>query len=276
VKVNTACRKKQIKTNGCLAVIFLSLAALATPATDVQTIIERSVIANQNDWNAAPNYTYFDRVQTGGKGSKTYHDLMIDGSPYEDLVAISGKPLLPDLQKAEQTKLESAIKQRRNESEQERVERIARYEKGRQRDSLMMEQLTEAFDFRLVGTQRLDGFDVYVLKATPRPGYQPPNLETEALTGMQGKVWIDQKTFQWVKVEAEVVHAVSIEGFLARVEPGTRFELEKMPVTDHVWLPKHFSMKSRARILFLFQSRRQEDDTYFGYGKADIIYSSAH
>lgn len=41
-------------------------------------------------------------------------------------------------------------------------------------------------------------------------------------------------------VEATVIHPVSIEGFLAQVEPGTQFKLEKMPVADGIWLPKHF------------------------------------
>jgi len=30
---------------------------------------------------------------------------------------------------------------------------------------------------------------------------------------MEGKLWIDEKTFQWVKVEATVIRPVSIEGF---------------------------------------------------------------
>jgi hypothetical protein len=93
-----------------------------------------------------------------------------------------------------------------------------------------MQQLTEAFDFTLAGEERMGNHRVYVLDATPRAGYKPPNTETEVLTGMRGKLWIDKKTYQWVKVEAEVIHPVSIAGFLAKVEPGNRFELEKIPV----------------------------------------------
>ncbi|MGO9636756.1 MAG: hypothetical protein ACLPSO_02315, partial [Terracidiphilus sp.] len=111
-------------------------------------------------------------------------------------------------------------------------------------------------------------FEVYVLQATPRAGYQPPNTETKVLTGMQGQLWIDKQTYQWVKVEAEVMHPVSIAGFLAQVQPGTRFELEKMPVAEGIWLPKHFSMKARAKILFFFSHNTQDDETYFDYRKA--------
>jgi hypothetical protein len=67
---------------------------------------------------------------------------------------------------------------------------------------------------------------------------------------MQGKLWIDKPTCQWVNVEAEVVHPVSIAGFLAQVQPGTRFELEKMPVVEGSWLPKHFSTKMWAKSFF--------------------------
>jgi hypothetical protein len=60
--------------------------------------------------------------------------------------------------------------------------------------------------FLLVGKRTLGGHHVFVLKATPRKDYKPPNRDCEALTGMEGTLWIDQKTFQWVKVEAHVIH----------------------------------------------------------------------
>ena len=47
---------------------------------------------------------------------------------------------------------------------------------------------------------------------------------------MEGTLWIDRDTFQWVKVEAQVTRPVKIVGFLAEVEPGTHFELEKKPI----------------------------------------------
>ena len=59
------------------------------------------------------------------------------------------------------------------------------------------------------------------------PRYEPPNNEAKVLTGMEGMLWIDKTTFQWVKVEATVIQPVSIAGFLAQVQPGTCFELEK-------------------------------------------------
>jgi hypothetical protein len=90
-------------------------------------------------------------------------------------------------------------------------------------------------------------------------------MHAQVLPGMQGQLWIDQKTYQWVKVTAEVIHPVSIEGFLAQVEPGTRFELEKSPVDGGTWQITHFAMKSEAKVLFLFSHNSQENSTYFDY-----------
>lgn len=234
---------------------------------DIATIIRRSVAANEADWNAAPQYNYFERDRMNG-GTKTYHVLMIDGSPYQELMAVNGRPLSAEEQRQEQQNLDQVISRRRSESASDRAQRIAEYERDRRRDHLLMEQLTQAFDFRLLGERRLDHHSVYLLQATPRPGYQPPNTDSEVLTGMQGRLWIDEATYQWVKVEAMVVHPVSIAGFLAQVQPGTRFELEKMPIADGIWLPRHFAEKSNAKILFLFRRHSQEDDSYFNYQKA--------
>jgi hypothetical protein len=238
---------------------------------DVHTIIARSVQANNVNWQRAPEYNYLetDRDDTG-TGTKTYQVMMILGSPYERLVAINGEPLSADQAQVEQRKMEQAIAARSHESPRQRAQRIARYEKERKRDHLLIEQLTNAFDFTLQGTQELGPYEVYCLKATPRPGYQPPVVQAKVLTGMEGRLWIDTKNYQWVKVEATVIHPVSIEGFLARVEPGTHFELEYAHVAEDLWLPKHFAMKANAKIVLLFNHHEQQDQTFFDYRKAEL------
>jgi len=249
-----------------LATVALAPSVLAQP--DVATIIRRSVEVGDKDWLATPQYDNSERDLQPNGGTKTYAVMMILGSDYHRLVAINDKPLTPEEVAAEQARLDQVIAQRQSESQAQRTQRIAKYEKERKRDHLLMEQLTVAFDFKLLGEKKLGSYDVYELQATPRRGYQPPNTEAKVLTGMEGKLWIDKQTYQWVKVEAECVRPVSIAGFLAQVQPGTRFELEKMPVDDGIWLPKHFSMKAHAKVLFVFNHRTQDDETYFDYHKA--------
>ena len=235
---------------------------------NVQEIIRKSVAANQLDFKEDPHYNYKELDRTP-KGSKLYRVMMIEGTPYNRLIAVNGNPLSPAQDADEGKKLQQTIQQRGSESSEERQKRIAKYEKDRARDNAMMNELTKAFNFTLVGQRRVRGFHVWVLKATPRPGYQPPNMDCQVLPGMQGELWIDQKTYQWVRVTAQVIHPVSIEGFLAEVEPGTRFELEKSPVSNVVWEATHFSMHSSAKVLHVFGRESQEDESYFDYQRAD-------
>lgn len=239
-----------------------SLALCQQP--DAQTIIQKSVEANQRNFVAAPYYAYDERDKFG-QGSKTYRVTMIDGSPYNRLIALNGKPLSPDQEERQEELQKQAIATRHAQSASDRKKRIAKYQQDRKRDHDMLDQLAKAFNFQLIGDRKLDGFDVYYLKATPRPGYKPPNMNTQALTGMVGRLWIDKNTFQWVKVTARVIEPVSIEGFLAQVEPGTNFVLEQMPVGDGVWMPKHYAMHAHAKVLFFFNHSSAEEEWYSNY-----------
>jgi hypothetical protein len=230
----------------------------------VEKIVASSVQANQKDFQAAPFYNWKERERTP-KGSKTSQVMMIDGTPYYRVIALNGKPLPPEAEAEERKKQAQAVTERSAETAEQKRKRLEKYEKERQHEAEMMAQLTKAFTFTLIGRQKLRGFDVWALSATPCKDYHPPNMEAQVLTGMRGQLWIDQRTFQWVKVVAEVIHPVSIGGFLARVDPGTRFELEKAPVGNGIWLPSHFAMKSDAKVLHMFSHASQEDETYFDY-----------
>jgi len=247
----------------CIAVVFCGHLHAAESA---QQIIAKSVAANERDWAANPLYSYNEQTKDAD-GSKTEQVIMLYGSPYHRLLKVHGEPLSRQDQQREQMKFDRAAAERRAESRGARASRIAKFEKSRARDHLMMSQLTRALTFQLIGQSSISGRQVFVLTATPRPDYQPPNMESRVLTGMKGQLWIDTLTYQWVKVEAEVVSPVTIGGFLATVQPGTQFELEKQPVTNDIWLPSHFSVHSQSRILGLFRHSTQEDDRYFDYMK---------
>jgi hypothetical protein len=247
--------------------LFSSFLVFGEQSANVQEIIQKSVAANEQDFKAEPEFSY-KVVERGSQGSKTYQVTMIDGSPYQRLIAVNGEPLSANAQSGEEQKQKQAVQQRRSESPRERQKRIANYQKDRHRDHVMMQQLTKAFSFKLIGEEKMGSFDVYALRAEPKPDYKPPTMEAEVLTGMKGQLWIDKATYQWVKVTAEVVRPVSIAGFLARVQPGTQFELEKMPVESGIWLPKHFAMKSHAKVLMLVNRSSHEDQTFSDYQRA--------
>lgn len=233
-------------------------------ATQTQETIRRSAQATHADWERASNFDFCERDQTK-VGSRTYAVLMIEGSPYNRLVQVNDSDLSSEQEALEQQKLASTVQRRHKETPEQRSKRATQYQKERRRDQELLEQLTAAMDFTSVGTEWVDSRPVDVFEATPHRGYVPISRDTHVLTAMKGKLWIDPSSFRWIKVQAGVVKPVSIVGFMARVQPGTRFTLEESPIATDMWLPRHFAVQSRAKIAFFFEKYSEADETYFDY-----------
>ena len=253
------------------------VAVTAFAEVNVPEIVQRSVAATDRNWKEAPNYVYTlhevdKKLDSDGNVKSetinTWEVMVLDGSEYKKLLARNGKPLTPKQKAAEEKKYWAEKWRREHQSPSERATRIAKYEKERKQDHAMMHEMAVAFDYKLVGEGNVDGHDVYILDASPKPGYVPTSRETKVLTGMRGKLWVDKKTDQWVKVEAEVIHPVSFYA-VASVGPGTKFMLEQEPVGDNVWLPKRFAVNVNASV-FWFSRNSSELDTYANYRRADV------
>jgi len=249
--------------------LIFSLASLLRAQPAAQEIVRRSIETNNADFQALPKYSHHETDVTtkagAARGSKTYKVMMLEGSPYNQLIAINNEPLPPPERAREEKKRSKEAARRSRESSPERSKRIARYQQERQHEHLLMNEMARAFDFKLVGQTQLDGRRVYVLDATPRPGYRPPNQKARVLTGMKGKLWVDTQQYHWAKVEAQVIHPVNFGLFIAKVSPGTSFELDQTPIGPNVWLPHHFVEKVNARILGIKPYRTQDEETYTDY-----------
>ena len=259
---------------------FLVLTSIGTPLSilgsasmnahsqdDVSKIIERSVDNFKKDWAAEPHFDCSERDKNKNS-NKTYQDIMLYGSQYQKLIAVNDKPLDAQQKAEEEQKFQTTMSRRQAEKDSERRERIAKYEAQRKHATDLILELSKAFSFTMAGTDKLGDHEVYVLNAEPREGYKPPSMGTRALTGMRGKLWIDRTSFQWVKVAVEVFRPVSIGGFIARVEPGTRMELEQRPVSSGIWLPSHLVVRSHSKVVFLFNRQTDEEQTFFDYQPA--------
>jgi hypothetical protein len=256
-----------------LALVSLALGAAAVAPNNSAVIIQKSIAVNDRDWRAQDFYTYDERdihsnVDPAGQakiqGAKKYQVLMIDGSPYRKLIAMNNEPLSPAQQAAEDEKLQHEIARRGAESPSERKKRVGKYQEQRAEEHLLMQQMAKAFHFREMGEEEIAGVPCYRLAATPRPDYVPPVEKARVLTGMRGTLWIDKSDYHWVKVEAEVTEPVSFGFFIAKVNPGTRFELDQMPV-DSFWLPKHFVQTVNASVFGLYGYRTQDESFYSEY-----------
>ncbi len=265
------------KRAGLTFLVFLLTAHTATLAfaqgDSVPSIIQRSAEANSRDWQAQASFSDTERevkskVDENGKAtfqqSKTYESLMIEGSPYRRVLAVNGEPLSGPQQADEQAKLNREIARRRNESPSERKARIAKYNESRAEEHLLMQQMVSAFQFKLLGEEQVAGVPCYHLQATPDPAYRPPVEKARVLTGMHGQMWIDKQQYHWVRMKAEVIEPVSFGFFIARVKPGTEFDLMQAPAGDF-WLPKKFAEKVNASLLGFYGYHNQLETFYSDY-----------
>jgi hypothetical protein len=238
-------------------------------------VIQDSIAMINADWEQALNYDFVERDvqvrQNGARSVKTFQVMILGGSPYRRLIALDDHAISPAEEAEEVGKLADEIKRRRRESPRERFRRIDKYQKERRQDRSILGVMAEAFTFRLSGRETLDGHHCWVLEAEPKRGYQPVDRQAKVLTGMKGRLWIDETQNRWVKVEAQVFAPVSFVGFLAKVGPGTYFLLEQERVEGDLWLPKHFSVRVNASALGFIDESSTSDETYrdyraFGHG----------
>jgi hypothetical protein len=264
---------KVIATVGVTTGLTFSLTSGATTTSAVSAIIQRSVEANSRDWSLQTDFSHVERIVKNkidsdeaiqSSGSKTYEILMIDGSPYNQLIAINNEPLSHVQEQTERAKLDREIAARRNESASDRRARIDKFRQERSDEHLLMQQMAAAFNFERIGDERIQGVECFRFKATPKPDYIPPVQKARVLKGMHGQMWIDKQQYHWVKVQAEVTEPVSFGFFIAKVNPGTRFELQQAQFGQY-WLPKYFIQTVRASVLGLYGFRSQEETFYSNY-----------
>jgi len=273
VRVLLTCRASSVLALG-LTVAVPSLPAVPDVARLSTTeIIRRSVIANTADWNSQPQYAYqeFDlksKIDSTGKAqpqqSRTYEVLMIEGSPYNRLIGSNNEPLSRAKAALENAKLQREMLRRQHETADDRHARVEKYQNGRAEEHLLMQQMVDAFNFKLVGEETVAGANCYILDAYPRADYRPPVERAKVLSGMRGRLWIDKSGYHWAKVQAEVINPVQFGLFIAQVKPGTKFELDQGPVGG-VWLPKCFTQSVNASVLGLYGYRTREEEHYSDY-----------
>jgi hypothetical protein len=238
----------------------------------IQQVAEKDIENNKKE----RNYTYVQREEEyhlDGKGavksteSKTSDVMMLYGEQVERLIAKNDKPLSEKEAAKEDEKIQKVIDKRKRETEEERRKRLEREEKQREQDREFVRDVSDAYNFRLVGIEPLEGRDTYVIDAEPRLDFQPHRKDAKLLTKFRFRIWIDEAEKQWVKLDAECIDTVSWGLFVARIHKGSRILIETTRVNDEVWLPKHVDVKIDARVALLKNFNENFDLTYRDYKK---------
>ncbi|MBL0157656.1 MAG: hypothetical protein IPP47_11220 [Bryobacterales bacterium] len=234
----------------CFTVFTLNLLA-QVESPDLRDLVRRSVQRDRLNANRAKDYTYVQRTETrdrdsGGRvvkiESRTFDVIMIGERRFQKLIAKNDKPLSEQESRKAREGLEKAL--RRYESKEGKPPK----EDDDERD--ILQELPDAFLFTLVGPETVDGHAVWVVDAKPKPGYRGKAKRWELLTKFKGRLWIDQKELQWVRVEAETIAPVSFGWVLARLEPGAKLTFQQSRLNSELWLPSKATTELNARLGF--------------------------
>ncbi len=91
-----------------------------------------------------------------------------------------------------------------------------------------------------------------VLDYAPNPNWSPPNTTAQALTGLRGRMWIDAKTHELVRMEGEVFQAVNFGwGMLAHIYPGGKLSLDQVNVGGNRLIFSRFVEQVKVRALMV-------------------------
>lgn len=235
--------------------------------TDAREIVRSSIAATERNWRTRIEYTYLERDETrrlGADGRTQSQDVsvstivLVDGVPFEQLMEHNGKPPSAEERAKQAAKLD---KLKRETPE----ERTARLRKEKLESASLTRDVLQAFDYRLIGTEPVNGRSAYVLQATPRPGYRAESKYGKMIAKVEGKIWVDRQDLVWVKVDGSVIQPFSMGLFLARVLRGSHITMEQTRVADGIWLPKQIEVRASAKVLFVKTLTIDRILSYSGY-----------
>jgi hypothetical protein len=255
---------------------ILCLAAFAQTADqtrpDATEIVRQSVSRDLLNFERLKNYTYTERNEAraydkNGKLKRTeietYEMFILGGRDYARLVGRDDKPLPEKETRKQQEKMDKELARRERESASDK----AKLEKERQEQRKFLNEVPEAFTFKLAGEEAISGKPAWVITAEPKPDYHPKDRLAKVITHLRGKIWIDKSELQWVKVEAEAVGTMSFGFRLVQIAPGATLHFEQVRVNDEIWLPAAARIYADARVALFKQLHSEVDITFRDYKK---------
>src|SRR5215469_1959022 len=242
----------------------------------IRQLIREAADKDQENEKKLRDYTYVERQETrhlDGHGHvkssdiKTFDVMEIYGEQVQKLISKDDKPLSQKDAKKEDDKLQNLIDKRKGESDAEREKRLRKEEKDREEGRQFVQEVADAYNFRFVGMESLDGRDNYVIQADPRPGYQPHLKEAKLLPKFRFRVWIDKEDVQWRKIDLECIDTVTSGLLLFRMHKGAHATIEQTRVNDEVWLQRRIVAKVDFRLALMKNFDLSLDISDGGYKK---------
>ncbi len=166
------------------------------------------------------------------------------------IIEKDGRPLTPDEDKAERDRLTAML---------DSPAAFARHIKSTESNKKLADDLIRLMPDAMIYTYtpgqpqapNYSGLTI-VMDYQPNPKFNPPTTTSEALKGLKGRVWIDAKTRNVVRMEGNVFQPVNLGwGILAHIYPGGKVLLEQTDAGSQRWIYTHFTEQVSVRALMM-------------------------
>ena len=178
------------------------------------------------------DYTYIQREeehkldgkdQVKSSESKTYEIMVLYEEPVRKLIAKDDKPSSENDARKEDEKIQKIIEKRKNESDRRSAKAPGKQNKEQEEGRQFVKEIADAYNFRFVGEENLDGRETSVIDADPRPGYEPHMKDAKFLPKFRFRVWLDETEKQWVKLDIQCIDTSLSDCFCCDCTKGRAF-----------------------------------------------------
>ena len=155
-------------------------------------------------------------------------------------------------------------KERKEEEKRESEfrEKIAKREdpkRDEENDFSFNQDLVSQYDFSLEGVEEVEGRSNYVLSYRPKEGKLPVKRRIDrALNKVEGRIWVDQESFEVSRVEFELKEKVKLWWGLIGSIQEVKGTVQREEVDSGVWFPTGFDLYLKGRIFFSSLHSRQQ------------------
>jgi len=219
--------------------------------------LRERVIANQHKDDAAgAEYEHVEHHVVRANGDKTTEDKVYRVVPtgtgvLKLVVKDGGKDVADDFYQKELQDWKQQLEVASNPDDWRTKSSQAKTTKRMQDRAEMVDSASSALTFKWARRESYEGRECDVFQMEPNPSYQPRTTAQDILSHVRGTVWMDVKSEQMVRVDAEIVRDISFGGgVLAKIYRGGHFSLEQIEVAPGVWFPRRYQLDYTGRKLF--------------------------
>ena len=219
-----------------------------------------------------------DEEFDGNGAAKTHIDRVVQVVPLGEkmrghrLLEKDGKPVSAAERKAQWDREQKAIA----EEGKNKKKPGARHNSNGEDDMGFNNAMVARYNWRLVGTEVVDGRPAYVLSLEPKKDAPVHSMVDHILNKVAGKVWFDAQEFEIVRADAHLTENASIlAGIVGSVKKADIF-FEQARMEDGAWLMRkmNFHVDARMALVRTMREHHMEEHRDFRKVTPELIAAS--